>query len=62
MQPEDCKIGTSVIYRGIIIHNISGFIIKSPYYPEYDKINLYVRIMTVCGNDIAVKINRLEKL
>ena len=62
MQPEDCKIGTSVVCRGIIIHNISGFIIKSPYYPEYDKINLYVTIMTVCGNDIAVRIERLEKL
>lgn len=62
MQPEDCKIGTSVVYRGIIIHDISGFIIKLPYYPEYDKINLFVRIMTVCGNDIAVRIKRLEKL
>ena len=68
MQPEDCRIGTSVIYRGIVSRDIEGFIISEPEEHLFHLLNghisvtMQVRIMTTDGVLIPININRLEKL
>ena len=68
MNVSDCRIGISVVYRGIVSRDIEGFIISEPEEHLFHLLNghisviIQVRIMTTDGVLISINIKRLEKL